>query len=51
MMRIDDIIRRAVSDYGRKSQILKSIEELSELTRAVCRCENDHNLVNWQNLV
>lgn len=40
----EKILRKAIERYGRGPQRDKAIEELSELIRALARCDNPENL-------
>ena len=40
----EQILRKAIAYYGRGNQRFKAIEELSELIRALARCDDRNNI-------
>lgn len=45
-----EILKKAIEKYGDKNQLLKTIEELNELSRALARFLIDDNIYNYSNV-
>ena len=45
-MRKEEILKKAIEHYGKKNQIVKAIEELSELQKELCTYLLNHNNQN-----
>lgn len=45
-----EILEKAIEKYGDKNQLLKTIEELNELSRALARFLIDDNIYNYANV-
>ena len=45
-----EILEKAIEKYGDKNQLLKTIEELNELSRALVRFLIDDNIFNYANV-
>lgn len=45
-----EILEKAIEKYGDKNQLLKTIEELNELSRALARFLIDDNIYNYSNV-
>ena len=46
-----EILEKAIEKYGDKNQLLKTIEELNELSRALARFLIDGNIYNYANVI
>lgn len=46
-----EIMKRAIQLYGPKAQEIKTVEELSELSQAICKVINAHDHPSMSNLV
>lgn len=46
-----EIMKRAIQLYGPKAQEIKAVEELSELSQAICKVINAHDHPSMNNLV
>lgn len=46
-----EILEKAIEKYGDKNQLLKTIEELNELSRALARFLIDDNIYNYANVI
>lgn len=45
-----EILEKAIEKYGYKNQLLKTIEELNELSRGLARFLIDDNIYNYSNV-
>lgn len=51
MVNREEIIKRAISVYGMDAQLLMAIEEMSELTKAICKEKCERGSEKWYQAV